>query len=166
MARHTSAWIADAAPNRTELREAAADFVRGFAPWTHFGSFTFVADVSTHFAEEAIKVFRTRALVAASGGRHVPYAIGVGLQQSGRTHFHALIAMPPGSSENDVSRAWELATRRAESLVETLISPLGAALYMTAHDSWDAGVACPRASACRRAPAGCVEEARLASRRV
>ncbi len=136
---------------RLALREAAASFINGHAPWTHLATFTYPCEPSVSTLERDYKGL-LRLLSAIGGADHVPVAVAAEPQQRGVPHLHMLIAVPPayqGNPAKQLRRHWFHATG-GNAQVRRYDPSKRAGKYLVGHSSWDLDYACPRLGPCCR----------------
>jgi hypothetical protein len=146
----SESWIG--LPRRSQLLQETADYIEGFADWSHFASLTYAESQSYSTLRRHYRVLRSSIAFAASQ-EHVPLLLAVGPQANGVPHAHLLIAMPRhlagGQTGRHLRRIWRLMTG-GNAKVEPYFVGKGASSYLARHPSWELDYACPRAGACGR----------------
>lgn len=142
-------------------RRAAAEFVRGLAPWTWWIAVTFTGHVSRNTAHRALRVWLSA--LARSHGEHLPVAWALEPSYINGWHAHVLLACGGATiTAREIEQAWKSAHTRAgipwlrRYNARHGDPTRGAADYLVKGGEWDVNVACPRPPPCRRR-AGCRE---------
>jgi hypothetical protein len=137
---------------RRQLLRETADYVEGFAAWTHFATLTYGQRQAHSTLRRHYRLLRS-VLAFAAAPEHVPVCFAVGPQSDGVLHAHLLVAMPPrfagGHTGRHLKRLWHLLTG-GNAHVEPYARGKGAASYLPRHPSWELDFACPRTGACGR----------------
>lgn len=135
-------------------REAYAEHMRGFAPWSVFCTFTFKDHVPDRYAHDCFKLFcwkLARDLIK----EHITIFFAWEPQLREVLHFHALMAILADDyraiKPQLVRNYWT-----GNAKVEKYDAKKKGERYIARHKYYDTNVACPRPPACRRRD-GCIK---------
>lgn len=145
-----------------ELVQTRADWIRGFAPWEVFGTFSYKYETSEVAAQKHFKKFL--GSIAKLYGVHVSVATGEDYQARGAYHHHFLIAPMreevitkiPSVTIRDLETLWQdTHSSTGHARIVRYDPSRGAAYYLAKHQDLGITVACPRHLPCRRPKKGC-----------
>lgn len=144
------------------LAQEKADWIRGFAPWEVFGSFSYKYETSEVVAQKHFKKFL--GSIAKRYGVHVSVATGEDYQARDAYHHHFLIAPIrqeaiseiPSVTIRDLEILWQdTHPFTGHARIVRYDPSRGAAYYLAKHQECGITVACPRHLPCRRPKKGC-----------
>lgn len=149
-------------PMTRRAQEAWGEYVVHYAPWTWFVGLTFASDISEASAKKAFRAW-LRRLARDVVKFHFRYAVSWGPQESGRLHFHVVVALPAGLQLDPAwaRQAWlDLPFPTQTAFAEWYDPGRAGAHYMAnGHAETRIEIACPRIGdcahrTCRLSPGG------------
>lgn len=131
--------------------DAAVAWTQKAAEWEFFVTPTFAADVSEATAKNALRTWLRE--IARAVGHHVAFTYVMGPQpDSGRMHFHVLLAFNGAAARIDLALAAWRASKFPTGTIDALpYEATGGILHyiIEGHPTWEpANLACPRTGQC------------------